>query len=346
MGMPDTMRPLGPRSAACLRSATAVVIALLAACGGRTGTPAPPAPAAAPYPAGLSTQSMTVGGMVRRYRVHVPSSLAGAPSAVVLVLHGGGGTGLRVADSGRHPLSVFRSVADREGFIVVFPAGLPAGDRRAGWTDCRADDAVSIGADDVGFLAALVSRLQGEYRLTRAQTFMAGGSNGAMMTHAFAMAHPELLGAAATSGGNLALTPRPGACAAGPTAPLPMLIAHGTADGQMPWGGGCVANVGGRCRRGRVVSAEATRDRWLRANGLEGVTPTQQVLNPDPTDGGPANRFDYAGATPVQWWRLDGAGHTVASRAVPIAPDATTGTQNRDVEFAEIAWAFFKGRLP
>jgi hypothetical protein len=31
---------------------------------------------------------------------------------------------------------------------------------------------------------------------------------------------------------------------------------------------------------------------------------------------------------------------------VLVAPNATTGTQNRDVEFAEIAWEFFKERLP
>ena len=63
-------------------------------------------------------------------------------------------------------------------------------------------------------------------------------------------------------------------------------------------------------------------------------------------DTGPANRFDYAGATPVQWWRLDGAGHAVPSRTVFSASNPATGTQNRDVEFAEVVWAFFKARLP
>lgn len=49
---------------------------------------------------------------------------------------------------------------------------------------------------------------------------------------------------------------------------------------------------------------------------------------------------------PVRWWRLDGAGHTVPSRTVQIAPNRLTGKQNRDVEFAEIAWDFFKEQLP
>ena len=78
----------------------------------------------------------------------------------------------------------------------------------------------------------------------------------------------------------------------------------------MPWGGGCVADIGGNCNRGRVISAEATRDRWLQINGL------------------------------------DGAGHTTPSRTVLSPPNPVTGIQNRDIEFAEIVWAFFKARLP
>jgi polyhydroxybutyrate depolymerase len=72
----------------------------------------------------------------------------------------------------------------------------------------------------------------------------------------------------------------------------------------------------------------------------------QQQVEVDRGDGGPAQRFDYAGPVPVRWWRLDGAGHTVPSRTVLIPPNRLTGAQNRDVEFAEIAWEFFKERLP
>ncbi|MFO0009915.1 MAG: hypothetical protein ACK540_10905, partial [Betaproteobacteria bacterium] len=100
----------------------------------------------------MSDQQITVNGVVRQYRVHVPAALTGAPKAVVLVLHGGGGEGLNVSNTGQHPLSVFRSVADREGFVVVYPGGLPAKDIEGnpGWVDCRADNTVSSGADDVG----------------------------------------------------------------------------------------------------------------------------------------------------------------------------------------------------
>jgi polyhydroxybutyrate depolymerase len=295
----------------------------------------------------MTDQTLVVGGVSRQYRVHVPAGLT-TPKAVVFVLHGGGGEGLDVAILGRHPLSVFRTVADRDGFVVVYPGGLPANDpqRLPGWVDCRADNTVESNADDIGFLAALVERVRGEYGLTTSRIFMAGASNGAQMTHAFAFQRADLVGAVATGAGSLPVTPKSGRCTTGPTRPLPILLLHGSGDTQMPWNGGCVADLGGACNRGRVISALDTRDRWLAINGRAGVTPTTAVIDSSTTDTGPANRFEYTGATPVQWWRLDGAGHAVPSRTVFSASNPITGTQNRDVEFAEVVWAFFKARLP
>jgi len=327
-----------------------LVSMLLAACssGSPPTTPVSPPQSTPPYPVGQMTdQTLAVGGVTRQYRVHVPPGMS-TPKAVVFVLHGGGGEGLDVAVLGRHALSVFRTVADREGFVVVYPGGLPSNDaqRLVGWVDCRADNSVASSADDVGFLAALVEKVRTAYGLTTARMFMAGGSNGAQMTHAFAFQRAELVAAVASSAGSLPVTPNAGRCATGPSRPLPILLLHGTGDTQMPWNGGCVADIGGACNRGRVISANATRDRWLAINGLSAVTPATAVVDSSTADAGPANRFDYAGATPVQWWRLDGAGHTVSSRTVLTAPNPTTGTQSRDIEFAEVAWAFFKSRLP
>ena len=234
---------------------SALLLVTLAACGGGGGggsttapvtPPVTPPTTSGPYPTGLSDQTLMVDGTSRQYRVHVPATLSGAPKALVFVLHGGGGIGLGVAETGAHPLSVFRTVADREGFVVVYPGGLPASDGQEGWVDCRADDRASSNADDVGFLAALIEKVRGQYGLAPTRVFMAGGSNGAMMTQAFAIARPELVAAVASSGGALAANPRPGACASGPKTPKPILLAHGTADTQMPYGGGCVANQIGR----------------------------------------------------------------------------------------------------
>lgn len=294
----------------------------------------------------MSDQLLTVSGIERKYRIHLPNSQTRV-KAIVLVIHGGGGEGLDVANLGEHVLSVFRTVADRENFVAVYPGGLPAADAtgKAGWVDCRADNKVASAANDLGFLESLITRLSREFDLPFSQIFIAGGSNGAQMAHAFAFNHAELIGALATSSGSLPLNPLPGDCTTGPKRPVPIVLLHGTDDSQMPWSGGCVANIGGACNRGRVISAEATRDRWLSINGLSNVTPTSSTIDLDPAEGGSADRFQYEGAAPVQWWRLNGAGHTGPSRTVLVSSNVLTGKQNRDIEFAEIAWSFFAERL-
>lgn len=343
--------------AGCLITITAMAAVVTGACGGGGGgtssggggttPPVAPPVSTSPYPTGLSDATLQVAGVTREYRVHVPTGVTTSPVAVVLVLHGGGGEGLNVANTGSHPLSVFRSVADREGFVVVYPGGQPARDGNAGWTDCRADNTVASEADDIGFLDALIERLRTQYSLPSSKIFMAGGSNGAQMTLAYAINRASNVAAIATSSGNLPQSPRPGACSGTPSRRVPALMTHGTADTLMPYGGGCVANLGGACNRGRVVAAEVTRDYWLAANGLTGVAPMQSIVELDSTDAGPANRFVYGTSTsaPLEWWRLDGAGHTAPSRTVLISSNSDRGVQNRDIEFAEVAWSFFKQRL-
>jgi poly(3-hydroxybutyrate) depolymerase len=197
-------------------------------------------------------------------------------------------------------------------------------------------------AGDLLALSPMIDRLRAQYALPASRIFMAGGSNGAQMTLAYAVTHSQRLAAVASSGGSLPLNPRPGECSGSPKRALAVLLAHGSADTQMPYDGGCVADVGGGCARGRVISAQATLDFWRAVNGLAGATPVQTVEDPDASDAGPAFRFRFNGPTPVEWWRLDGAGHTVPSRTVLIEPNALTGVQSRDVEFAELAWSFFK----
>jgi polyhydroxybutyrate depolymerase len=311
-----------------------------------TSTPttrASPAGTSDKFPPGLSEHTVEVDSITRRFLVDAPEGIS-EPSALVVVLHGGGGRGLAVAEELAQPLSVFRNVAGREGFVVTYPEGLPANDVRGSesWVDCRADNRVASDADDIAFLTALISLLRTAFSLSSTQVFMAGSSNGALMTQAFAFHHPESIGAIAISAGNLPEVPRPGPCTTGPWRPVPVLLIHGTADTQMPFDGGCVADVGGGCNRGRVISADDTRDRWLAINGVSAVEPQESIIDRDLFDAGAAHLSVFGGAAPVHWWRLEGAGHTSPSRLVAIEPTRFAGVQNRDIEFAEVAWEFFE----
>ena len=349
-----------------------VAVVALTACGGSGGSARPsgagdrgrPGPATAstppttpattpssdpceggPFPVGTTDCTVAVGGTERRYRTVVPDATARRPpTAVVVVLHGGGGEGLGVSEAGAHPLAEFRTVAARENVVLIYPEGLPARDGRAGWTDCRADNRVAGAADDMAFLDAVVARARAAFGLPASRVFMAGSSNGGQMTLAYALQRPDAIGGIAVANANLPETPLPGPCTTGPARAVPALLVHGTTDPAMPYAGGCVANLGGNCARGRVASAEATRDLFLTRNGLSSVPTSSETIDTDPTDAGPAQRFVYAGPAPVEWWRMDGGGHSPPSVAVRRPTGPATGPQNRDVEFAEIAWAFLNGR--
>jgi polyhydroxybutyrate depolymerase len=341
-----------PRELTCrhgrVRPSSVVRLALLGllaiGCTSATNPPDEP-PALQPYRAGLTDDSLTAG-VRRRFRIYVPATAVPTPKALVLVLHGGGGEGLDVSILGEHPLAVFRTVADREGFIVIYPEGLPALDGRLGWTDCRADNLQASGSDDVGFLSALIAQLRQRYDLPTSRVFMTGGSNGGQMTLAFAARAAEQVAAIAPGSANLPETALAGGCSTGPSRPLPILLTHGSEDPAMPYPGGCVANLGGACNRGRVIGAEATRDFFLTRNGLSTTPSSAETVNLDLSDAGPARRFRYDGAAPVEWWQLVGAGHTAPSRTVLIPPAPVRGAQNRDIEFAEVVWSFFASRLP
>jgi polyhydroxybutyrate depolymerase len=305
-----------------------------------TALPSPTTGLLPAYPAGESTHFLTVGAVSRRFLVYRPAPI-NPPSALVLVLHGGGGTGLGVANPGQHPLAVFRTVADAEGFLLVYPEGSLDNLAAPGWNDCRSDAPSGSSGDDLDFLHALIARLKSETSLPSSRTFLAGTSNGAVMAFAYAYHFGSTVKAIAVSSGNLPALPKSGPCTTGPAAPIPIMLTHGTQDPAMPVNGGCVVNFGGLCNRGTVVSQQQTLDSWLALNGLTGVTPTQSTIEVSVTDQGSAERIFYAGPAPLLYFKLNGAGHPVPSKTVLTSYAPTSGFQNRDIEFAQEAWTFF-----
>ena len=304
-------------------------------------SPAGPPVVSFPYPDGLSTQTIQVNNQARKYLVYRPTGL-NKPVAVVMVLHGGGGAGLDVAQPGVHPLSVFRNVADTAKILVVYPEGSPDSQGNPGWNDCRNDDQSGAQGDDLSFLQQLMARLSQEMGLTAKNIYLTGTSNGALMTFSYAFNFPSTINAIAVSSGNLPLNPAPGACTNGSSVPLPILITHGTLDPAMPSDGGCVANLGGACNRGRVVSQTATLNCWLQRNNLTNVTPTSTTFNVNNNDAGNVVKRVYEGTNPLVYYVLNDAGHAVPSLTVFSATTSASGAQNRDIEYATEVWKFFR----
>ena len=317
-----------------------LILTLSLSCG-KKGHPGQPGP---PYPEGMSTQTVRVGGVDRKFLVYRPAGTTGF-QAVVTVLHGGGGMGLGVSEIGVHPLSVFRPVADTAKFLLVYPEGSLDTQGSPGWNDCRSDDQSGSQGEDFAFLQALNAKLSSELGVPSSRMFLAGTSNGALMTFAYAYRSPETIGAVAVSSGNLPLNPEVGFCTDGSSLPLPILMTHGTLDPAMPADGGCVANLGGACNRGRVVSQSATLDYWVKRNRLTGTAPQTTTFDFNTNDAGHVEKRIYNGPHPLIHLRLMGAGHAVPSKVVFSSTTPASGAQNRDVEFAEESWNFFRSRF-
>ena len=136
--------------------------------------------------------SVTVDGKTRRYWLYAPASVK-ANSPVVMALHGAGGT-----MEGHSPN--FNAIADKEGFIVVYPQGNPIyfpvfGGTVNGW------DASGEDNDDVKFLRTVIEDVAEKYSIDRNRIYCCGFSNGGMMTYALTNTCSDLFAAFASISG-------------------------------------------------------------------------------------------------------------------------------------------------
>ena len=160
-------------------------------------------------------------GLERRYVIHVPPALRERP-AVVLNLHGGGGNALAHQQYVRMDL-----VADREGFLVVYPDGTgPIRGRLLTWnagTCCGVAQ-----ADDVGFVRAVLDDLAGRIAYDASRVYATGLSNGAMMSYRLAAELSDRIAAIAPVAGSMVLL------RFSAQRPVPVMHIHSVDDPRAP----------------------------------------------------------------------------------------------------------------
>ena len=225
----------------------------VAGCGGAAPTPTMTPVAADEAP----RRSLVVDGRERSYRVHLPPTLrAGAP--LLLVLHGAGGNGARIAAA-----TGFDTVADARGWVVVYPDG--TGEKKPVPLTWNAGDccgyAVDEHVDDVAFLTAVLDDVEARYGTDPTRAFATGFSNGGMMSYRLAC-DTGRIAAIAVVGASLVTD----GCA--PRRAVPALAVHGTDDVVVPLAGG--ASPYGRILDGiDFRSYAASLAFWARAAGCD-----------------------------------------------------------------------------
>jgi polyhydroxybutyrate depolymerase len=284
----------------------------------------------------VRAETLDVGDGTRSYQLYVPPGLrTGAdPAPLVILLHGGGGSGDRL----RQSLGM-DAVANREGFLVAYPDGLGQH-----WNDGRFG-APTRGkqpgaSDDVAFLTKLAQVLVGQGKVAAGRIAVGGVSNGGMMAFRLACETNGVFSAYAAVIANLSQELSK-ACA--PKAPVPMMVLAGTADVIMPYKGG---QVGGGLR-GVVVSADDTYAFWAKSNRCSGPGNANRLADRNQGDKSHVEVLRAEGCTAqAMFYRVVGGGHQAPSLTGVVRPalDAFVGPANRDIETAEEIWAFVSGR--
>jgi polyhydroxybutyrate depolymerase len=269
--------------------------------------------------------SLTHQNITRTYLVHLPKGFRrGTSYPLVLVFHGGQGT-----PNGMKSLTNFNQVADREGFIVVYPAGYAKF-----WADSRNEiPAAKKGIDDVGFISKLIDRLVQDYAVDPKRVYATGISNGGSFSQRLGC---ELADKVTAIGVVAAGMPTNLANTCKPSRPVPMILIFGESDPIYPF-------QGGSTKLGSVLSVNDAIAKRVALNRC--LTRPQVVWLPDtaPLDGTRIKRTVYTDCenrTNVEYYLVQGGGHTWPGGSQYL-PARIVGKTSRDLNASDELWKFF-----
>jgi polyhydroxybutyrate depolymerase len=171
---------------------------------------------------GASIHTISVGGRDRVYRLHKPSGLP-VPASLVVVLHGGFGSGEQAERS-----YGWDQLADSAKFVAVYPDGVKRAWNVNGGGCCGRPAQENI--DDVGFISAVVASVAKNIGIDASRVYATGMSNGGMMSYTLACNTTLFAAIGPVAGTQLDPCRSPH--------PVSVMAIHGTADPMVPYGGG------------------------------------------------------------------------------------------------------------
>jgi polyhydroxybutyrate depolymerase len=270
------------------------------------------------YVRNRSNGSVVSFGQTRDYVLHVPASYdPSKPAPLVISLHGAGLWGAAQRD-----ISRWNAVADREGFIVVYPSGTGNGPRV--WRTVIEGPGLTR---DVVFISDLIDKLSADYNIDPARIYANGLSNGGGMSFALSCTLSNRIAAVGMVGAAHLLSWS--SCT--DTRPMPMIAFHGTADPLTPYTGGKT---------------------WVASKAFPHVpmwTATWAKRNrcaPEPADTPVAanvTRRAYQGCAnnaSVELYTIHGGGHDWPGGG-PL-PEWLSGPVSHGVDATSRMWAFFR----
>jgi polyhydroxybutyrate depolymerase len=281
-------------------------------------------------PPAAEPRSITAGGRTRTYRLHAPATLPKErPAALVLVFHGGEGSGEQI-----ERFLAFDALADREGFLVAYPDAVGGH-----WNDGRENanfESFQEHVDDVAFVSDLIDAIAKAHPVDPKRVYATGISNGGIFSHYLAARLSTRIAAIAPVAGGVA---EPFRARFKPERPVSVLMMNGTEDPLVPYGGGGVR----RGTNGRVLETGAAARLWADADGCAPAG-SETLPDADPRDGCRVTRRRWTGGregTEVVLYAFEGGGHTWPG-GVQYAPKLLVGRVCHDVDATRTIWEFFR----
>ena len=273
---------------------------------------------------GDNAGSLTFEDRERTYLLHFPAGYdGGRPLPLMIVLHGGGGNAKHAAN-----MTGFNAEADREGFIVVYPQGTGRlRDTLLTWNSGNCCGyALDNKVNDVGFIDALISKLEGEVKIDSSRIYVTGISNGGMMAYRLGCELPNKIAGITLVAGALNAD-------CNPSEPVSVIAFHGTADKHVLYGGGePIVKADPHSRVDRSVSYAISF--WVKADACSAF--------PQRTEKGNVTVEEYSDCmdgTGVMLYTIKGGGHAWPGGEKPrgVADEPT-----REVSATHLMWKFLE----
>jgi polyhydroxybutyrate depolymerase len=270
------------------------------------------------------TDTLVVGDETREYLLYVPESYdAAKPVPLVISLHGA-----VLWPRMQRVISGWNDIADEEGFIVVYPAGLPivAGHWLRIWRLWSGLTGSDDSALEIRFISDLIDTLSAQYNIDPTRIYADGYSNGGGMANLLACRLPDRFAAiGAVAATRLSWDQCEG------FRPTPLLAIHGTADDGVPYDGG----TGAAFDDYPWDSIAAWIGGWAQRNGC-GSSPRESVVAAD------VKRLEYSDCTSgagVVLYTVEGGGHAWPGRP---SPEVFVGHVSNSINATRELWAFYR----
>lgn len=271
-------------------------------------------------------------GLERKYHLHLPLSHKDKQLPLVIGLHGGGQDGERAMNK----LMRFNPIADREGFIVVYPDAV-----EHHWNDGRGVQKYRShkeNIDDVGFISVLIDDISKEYKVDSKRIYVTGASNGAMMSYRLGIELSDRITAIAAVVGNLTEN----LSSKTPIAQVSVMIINGTDDPLMPYNGGNVSFIG-QPKLGKVISTPDTVKFWVTHNKCDSKPTITDEPDKNPQDGTRVKKEFYSNGKGIEvvLYKVEGGGHMWPGGYTGMG-EQFMGKSSLDIDASELIWQFFK----